>query len=96
MAAIAWCAEVRAAGRSDICVILAERLEVERELLPPLPFAATPDRAGRDPQVDKLSTIRVAPVRHSVPSRLVGDRVEAIPFEGGVRVYGLDGVLVAE
>jgi hypothetical protein len=31
-----------------------------------------------------------------VPSRLVGRRVEAVTFDGQVRVYDLDGDLVAE
>ena len=47
-------------------------------------------------KVDKLSTIRVASARYSVPHRLVGVTVEAVTFDGRVRVYDLDGGLVAD
>lgn len=47
-------------------------------------------------KVDKLSTIRVAPARYSVPHRLVGAHVEAVTFDGKVRIYDLDGGLVAD
>ena len=47
-------------------------------------------------KVDKLSTIRVASVRYSVPSILVGARVEAVTYDGVVRIYRIeDGELVA-
>ena len=74
----------------------AEQLVVERELLGALP--ALRPRIGRVEvrKVDKLSTIRVASARYSVPSRLVGRRVEAVIFDGQVRIYDLDGELVAE
>ena len=47
-------------------------------------------------KVDKLSTIRVASARYSVPHRLVGAHVEAVTFDGKVRIYDLDGGLVAD
>ena len=47
-------------------------------------------------KVDKLSTIRVASARYSVPHRLVGVQVEAVTFDGRVRIYDLDGDLVAD
>ena len=74
----------------------AERLVVERALLRALPSLRP--RIGRVEvrKVDKLSTIRVASARYSVPSRLVGRRVEAVTFDGQVRIYDLDGELVAE
>ncbi len=55
-------------------------------------------RIGRSElrKVDKLSTIRVASARYSVPHRLVGAQVEAVTFDGRVRIYGLDGDLVAD
>ena len=37
-------------------------------------------------KVDKLSTIRVASARYSVPHRLVGVQVEAVTFDGRVRI----------
>ena len=36
-AAAAWCMEVNAAVRSEICAVPAERLVIERELLAVLP-----------------------------------------------------------
>jgi len=95
-AAVAWCAEVNATEHSEICAVPVARLETERELLRALPSARP--RIGRVElrKVDKLSTIRVASVRYSVPSRLVGSRVEAVTYDGQVRIYDLDGELVAE
>ena len=74
----------------------AERLEIERGLLRALPSLRP--RIGRVElrTVDKLSTVRVASARYSVPSRLVGRRVETVLFDGQMRIYGLDGELVAE
>lgn len=94
-AAAVWCDEVNAREHSEICAVPDVRLETERELLRPLPSARP--RIGRVElrKVDKLSTIRVASVRYSVPSRLVGERVEAVTYDGQVRIYDLDGELVA-
>jgi transposase len=95
-AAVAWCAEVNSTEHSEICAIPDVRLDTERELLRGLPSARP--RIGRVElrKVDKLSTIRVASVRYSVPSRLVGERVEAVTYDGQVRIYDLDGELVAQ
>lgn len=65
-------------------------------MLRPLPSARP--RIGRAEirKVDKLSTIRVASARYSVPSALVGSRVEAVTYDGVVRIYRIDtGELVA-
>ena len=62
----------------------------------PLPSARP--RIGRAEirKVDKLATIRVASARYSVPSILVGARVEAVTYDGVVRIYRIDtGELVA-
>lgn len=95
-AAVSWCVEVNATEHSEICAVPEVRLVTERELLRVLPSARP--RIGRAElrKVDKLSTVRVASVRYSVPSRLVGQRVEAVTYDGQVRVYDLDGELVAE
>ena len=60
---------------------------MERPLLRALPSLRP--RIGRVEvrTVDKLSTVRVASVRYSVPSRLVGRRVETVTFDGQVRIY---------
>jgi transposase len=95
-AGVEWCAEVNAREHSEICAVPDVRLDTERELLRGLPSARP--RIGRAElrKVDKLSTIRVASVRYSVPSRLVGQRVEAVTYDGQVRIYDLDGELVAQ
>ncbi len=95
-AAISWCVEVNGTEHSEICAIPEIRLETERELLRGLPLARP--RIGRAVlrKVDKLATIRVASVRYSVPFRLVGERVEAVTYDGQVRIYTLDGELVAQ
>ncbi|MDH5519552.1 MAG: hypothetical protein OEZ14_03360, partial [Acidimicrobiia bacterium] len=68
----------------------AERLAAETERLRPLPGLRP--RIGRAEirKVDKLSTIRVASARYSVPSALVGARVEAATYDGVVRIYRID------
>ena len=95
-AAAGWCDEVNGVVHSETCAVPAVRLETERPLLRVLPTLRP--RIGRVElrTVDKLATIRVASVRYSVPSRLVGRRVEAVTFDGQVRIYALDGELVAE
>jgi transposase len=95
-AATAWCVEVNGVVHAETCQVPADQLIVERELLRPLPSLRP--RIGRVElrTADKLSTIRVASARYSVPSRLRGRRVEAVIFDGQVRIYGRDGELVAE
>jgi transposase len=95
-AAAAWCDEVNGVVHAETCAVPAERLSVERVLLRALPSLRP--RIGRVElrTVDKLATIRVASARYSVPSRLRGRRVEAVTFDGQVRIYSVDGELVAE
>ncbi len=91
-----WCDEVNAREHSEICAVPNDRLVEEHVLLRELPMLRP--RIGRSEmrKVDKLSTIRVASARYSVPHRLVAARVEAVTFDGRVRIYDLDGVLVAD
>lgn len=91
-----WCVEVNARVHSEICAVPDERLVEERAVLRELPMLRP--RIGRSElrKVDKLSTIRIASARYSVPHTLVGARVEAVTFDGRVRIYSLDGVLVAD
>jgi transposase len=91
-----WCAEVNAAVHSEICAVPAAQLEIERPLLRELPSLRPRIGHVEIRTVDKLSTIRVASARYSVPHQLRGRRVEAITFDGRVTVYDHDGVLVAE
>lgn len=95
-AAAEWCTERNGVEHSEICAVPNDRLVVEVGLLRPLPGLRP--RIGRVEirKVDKLSTIRVASVRYSVPSILVGARVEAVTYDGVVRIYRIDtGELVA-
>ncbi len=95
-AAVEWCAERNGVEHSEICAVPADRLAVEIDLLRPLPMLRP--RIGRAEicKVDKLATIRVASARYSVPSLLVGTRVEAVTYDGVVRIYRIDtGELVA-
>lgn len=94
--AVEWCVERNGLEHSEICAVPADRLAVEVGLLRTLPSARP--RIGRAEirKVDKLSTVRVASARYSVPSALVGSRVEAVTYDGVVRIYRIDtGELVA-
>jgi hypothetical protein len=78
-AAAAWCVEVNATTHSEICDVPAQRLEIERDLFAPLPslrpeFGARPTTR----KVDKLSCIRFASGRYSVPNRLIGTIVTVL------------------
>ena len=90
-----WCVEFNAREHTGTCAVPIVRLDTERSLLRPLPMLRP--RIGRSDirKVDKLSTIRVASVRYSVPHRFVGERVECVTFDGRVAIYTLDGALVA-
>lgn len=78
-AARAWCAEVNAAVHSEICAVPDERLVIERELLRPLPSLRL--QIGEPSvirKVDRLSCIRYASARYSVPTRLIGAAVTVV------------------
>jgi hypothetical protein len=86
-AAAAWCAQVNAATHSEICAVPAQRLAIERELLAALPslraeFGAKPTTR----KVDKLSCIRFASGRYSVPNKLIGAIVTVLVDDRTLRV----------
>lgn len=91
-----WCVETNTREHTEICAIPDLRLIEERALLRALPSARP--RIGRAEvrKVDRLSTVRVASVRYSVPHTLVGSQVECVTFDGQVRIYNTIGELVAE
>ena len=96
-AAAAWCAEVNGAVHSEICAVPAERLVIERELLGPLPSlrAATGRLVTR--KVDRLSCVRFASARYSVPVRLIGAEVRLRTDDGRLLVIMTGtGQVVAE
>jgi transposase len=74
-AARAWCAEVNAATHSEICAVPAEQLVIERELLGPLPSLRASIGKLVMRKVDRLSCVRFASARYSVPVRLIGENV---------------------
>ncbi|MGH3926565.1 MAG: IS21 family transposase, partial [Pseudonocardiaceae bacterium] len=74
--AATWCAEVNTVVHSETCAVPDERLEVERALLRPMPSLRL--QVGPKPitrKVDKLSCIRFASGRYSVPNKLIGQTV---------------------
>jgi len=97
-AARQWCAEVNAAVHSEICAVPEERLVIERGLLRPLPTLRL--QIGEPSvlrKVDRLSCIRYASARYSVPTRLIGATVTVVIDHA--RVYLLEsatGAVVAE
>jgi len=97
-AAKAWCAEVNAAMHSEICALPDERLLVERELLQPLPSLRLQIGAPSVlRKVDRLSCIRYASARYSVPTRLIGTNVAVVVDHGAVCLVELvTGMIVAE
>jgi transposase len=96
-AAREWCAEINGVTHSEICAVPAERLVIERELLAPLPSlrAGTGKMATR--KVDRLSCVRFASARYSVPVRLIGTQVRLRTDDGRLLVImTMTGQVVAE
>ena len=97
-AARAWCVEVNAAVHSEIMAVPDERLVVERDLLRPLPSLRLQIGAPAViRKVDRLSCIRYASARYSVPTRLIGASVAVVLDHGAVCIVEpATGVIVAE
>jgi transposase len=97
-AAKAWCAEVNAAMHSEICAVPDDRLIIERELLQPLPSLRLQFGAPSViRKVDRLSCVRYASARYSVPTRLIGTSVAVVLDHGAVcLVEPATGMIVAE
>jgi transposase len=87
LAARDWCSEVNGRTHSEICAIPLERLGTEREVLRALPSLRPPLRRGETRTVDRLSCVRFASARYSVPHRLVGARVEVLGVQGELLIY---------
>jgi transposase len=97
-AARTWCAEVNTTVHSEICAIPDDRLQVERDLLSPLPSLRLQIGAPSVlRKVDRLSCIRYASARYSVPTRLIGASVAVVLDHGAVCLLEpATGVIVAE
>jgi transposase len=96
-AAAAWCAEVNGAVHSEICAVPAERLVIERELLAGLPSLRAVTGKFVTRKVDRLSCVRFASARYSVPARLIGTQVRLRTDDGRLLVIMAGaGEVVAE
>jgi Mu transposase, C-terminal domain len=96
-AAAAWCAEVNGVTHSEVCAVPAERLMTERELLGPLPGLRPSIGKMMTRKVDRLSCVRFASARYSVPVRLIGTQVRLRTDDGSLLVIMTpDGTVVAE
>jgi transposase len=89
-----WMDEVNAALHSEIVAVPAQRLEVERELLGALPQLRANTSKVIYRTVDKLSCVRYASARYSVPMALIAKVVEVRVGQGQLEIAHL-GVLVA-
>jgi transposase len=97
VAAAAWCAEVNGVMHSEICAVPAERLVIERELLAPLPSLRASTGRLVTRKVDRLSCVRFASARYSVPVRLIGTQVGVRTDDGRLlAVVAATGEVVAE
>jgi len=90
-----WMEEVNAAEHSEICAVPAERLEVELELLGSLPQLRAALGKVVYRTVDKLSCVRFASARYSVPMTMIGKMVEVRVNHGQLTIAHL-GVVIAE
>lgn len=96
-AARQWCAEVNAAEHSEIMAVPAARLETEQALLKPLPSLRLELGKQTMRKVDRLSCIRFASGRYSVPVELIG--VSVAVRNSGTRIHIVDtttGEIVAD
>ena len=74
-AAAQWCREVNGTEHSEIRAVPAERMLIERELLATLPSLRPSLGRTVIRKVDRLSCVRFASARYSVPTRLIGEQV---------------------
>jgi len=96
-AAAGWCVEVNAAIHSEVCAVPADRLVIERELLAPLPSLRPSIGRLVTRKVDRLSCVRFASARYSVPTRLIGAQVGLRTDDGRLLVIVTEtGQVVAE
>jgi len=97
-AAAKWCREVNASSHSEIAAIPTERLLAsERVLLGVLPSLRLSIGRRETRKVDRLSCVRFASGRYSVPSTLVGTVVEVLSHGTSVMIVDpTSGEVVAE
>ena len=88
-----WCQEVNVRMHHEIFAIPAQRLLEEHRVMRALPSLRPPLRRGEIRKVDRLSTVRFGSARYSVPSELIGERVEVTAGASEVVIYRGDGEL---
>jgi hypothetical protein len=82
---------------SEVCVVPAERLVTERELLAPLPSLRASLGKMVTRKVDRLSCVRFASARYSVPMALIGCDVQLRTDDGRLlAIVAATGEVVAE
>jgi transposase len=82
-----WCSEVNGRSHSEISAVPLERLdETERPLLAALPTLRPTIGRRELRKVDKLSTVRFASARYSVPNRMLGHTVEVVATDDRVTI----------
>jgi transposase len=98
VAAERWCAEVNASVHSETCAVPDGRLVEEAKLFKPLPSLRL--HVGPEPvtrKVDRLSCVRFASARYSVPTRLIGATVILRQDDGRLLIVEpVTGEVVAE
>ena len=97
-AAVVWCRDVNAVVHSETCAVPDQRLAQEVVLftaLPSLQLSVGPEPESR--KVDRLSCVRFASARYSVPTRFIGARVILQPGQGRMLIIDpVSGEVVAE
>lgn len=83
----AWCWEVNSRTHTEIAAVPVERLAEERRAMRALPSLRPPLRRGETRKVDRLSTVRFGSARYSVPSELIGEKVEVAAAAREVVIY---------
>jgi len=96
-AARQWCAEVSGVVHSEICAVPAERMLTGRELLGPLPSPRASIGKLVTRKAGRLSCVRFASARYSVPARLIGTEVRLRAEDGRLlMIISGTGEIVAE
>jgi transposase len=90
-----WMEEVNAQVHSEICAVPSERLIAELEVMGALPQLRAVIGTVAQRTVDKLSCIRFASARYSVPTTLVAKRVGVRAADGRLEVTHLGQVVAA-
>jgi hypothetical protein len=85
-----WCEEVNTNLHSEIAAIPTERLDVERELLSPLPSLRPSIAKTVVRKVDRLSCVRFGSARYSVPNALIGHEVAVAVANGRLEIFEAD------